>query len=442
MAALSKVVLVLCAATQAATAWTNWDTRQACYPTKDVRPASVVELQAAVKAATSLRVAGAGHSFSPIVLTNATLLTLNNYASVVSFDTTTITVQAGMPLYAINSYLETKRRALPNLGAVAVQTAAGATQTGTHGTGKTGSISSGIVGMDLIAANGTILTLKSGSPLLDAARVGMGALGVVSTITFQHVPIWRMEQITFTLSLASFQQNLRLLQATYDRVQWYLYGNVATTQSVTVILRVNTTRAVTAAGGCWGGRSAAPTSPPPLGWSRWPAGAYACIDVSYKTLGVDGRNNMIGGLFTETELMIGADNDLQALTELLAVHKTLSHSTLVTLFLGMRYVEPDNGWLSPFYNRRTVVVSSIVYHSTTSSQFAVEIAPLHQAMHRALAKYDARPHPGKNNYFNATDMRRVYPKFQAFVQLQTSLDPTSKFVNPYISKLLHGPSNS
>ncbi|RHY53106.1 hypothetical protein DYB34_013666 [Aphanomyces astaci] len=79
---------------------------------------------------------------------------------------------------------------------------------------------------------------------------------------------------------------------------------------------------------------------------------------------------------------------------------------------------------------------------TTSSQFAVEIAPLHQAMHRALAKYDARPHPGKNNYFNATDMRRVYPKFQAFVQLQTSLDPTSKFVNPYISKLLHGPSNS
>ncbi|RHY75156.1 hypothetical protein DYB30_009796, partial [Aphanomyces astaci] len=322
MAALSKVVLVLCAATQAATAWTNWDTRQACYPTKDVRPASVVELQAAVKAATSLRVAGAGHSFSPIVLTNATLLTLNNYASVVSFDTTTITVQAGMPLYAINSYLETKRRALPNLGAVAVQTAAGATQTGTHGTGKTGSISSGIVGMDLIAANGTILTLKSGSPLLDAARVGMGALGVVSTITFQHVPIWRMEQITFTLSLASFQQNLRLLQATYDRVQWYLYGNVATTQSVTVILRVNTTRAVTAAGGCWGGRSAAPTSPPPLGWSRWPAGAYACIDVSYKTLGVDGRNNMIGGLFTETELMIGADNDLQALTELLAVHKT------------------------------------------------------------------------------------------------------------------------
>ncbi|RHY00049.1 hypothetical protein DYB25_011581 [Aphanomyces astaci] len=403
MAALSKVVLVLCAATQAATAWTNWDTRQACYPTKDVRPASVVELQAAVKAATSLRVAGAGHSFSPIVLTNATLLTLNNYASVVSFDTTTITVQAGMPLYAINSYLETKRRALPNLGAVAVQTAAGATQTGTHGTGKTGSISSGIVGMDLIAANGTILTLKSGSPLLDAARVGMGALGVVSTITFQHVPIWRMEQITFTLSLAS---------------------------------------AVTAAGGCWGGRSAAPTSPPPLGWSRWPAGAYACIDVSYKTLGVDGRNNMIGGLFTETEHMIGADNDLQALTELLAVHKTLSHSTLVTLFLGMRYVEPDNGWLSPFYNRRTVVVSSIVYHSTTSSQFAAEIAPLHQAMHRALAKYDARPHPGKNNYFNATDMRRVYPKFQAFVQLQTSLDPTSKFVNPYISKLLHGPSNS
>ncbi|KAF0775420.1 hypothetical protein AaE_000880 [Aphanomyces astaci] len=269
----------------------------------------------------------------------------------------------------------------------------------------------------------------------------MGALGVVSTITFQHVPIWRNNPpITFTLSLASFQQNLRLLQATYDRVQWYLYGNVATTQSVTVILRVNTTRAVTAAGGCWGGRSAAPTSPPPLGWSRWPAGAYACIDVSYKTLGVDGRNNMIGGLFTESELMIGADNDLQALTELLAMHKTLSHSTLVpslhlslyiaslhvvTLFLGMRYVEPDNG--VPQHNVVAVLV---------------EIAPLHQAMHRALAKYDARPHPGKNNYFNATEMRRVYPKFQAFVQLQTSLDPTSKFVNPYISKLLHGPSNS
>ncbi|KAF0696157.1 Aste57867_13073 [Aphanomyces stellatus] len=416
----------------AALAWTNWDTHQVCYPQQHLHPTSPLELQLAVAGASSVRVAGTGHSFSPIVLTNATLLSLDRLASVVSYNRDTITVQGGMPLYAINQFLAADGRALPNLGAVSVQTAAGATQTATHGTGRTGSLSTGITAMDLVVANGTMASVRDGD-LLDAARVGMGVFGVVSTLTLQHVPLWTMEQITFSLPRADFQAHLRQLQATYDRLQWFIYGDVAAAQSVTIVLRVNSTHPIAPQGGCWGGATfTPPTTPPPSFWSIWPADAAACVDVSYKTLGVVDSGNTYR--FTEMELMIPAEDDLAALADAVQVHALQSLSR--PLFLGMRYVDADSIWLSPFFGRRTAVVSSIL-HSQNDGDDDDGIAPrLHAALHAAMTKYNARPHPGKVNYFTAADMRRVYPKFQAFVALQKAIDPTGKFLNPYMRMLL------
>jgi hypothetical protein len=53
-------------------------------------------------------------------------------------------------------------------------------------------------------------------------------------------------------------------------------------------------------------------------------------------------------------------------------------------------------------------------------------------------RYSARPHPGKNNYFDAADMRTVYPRFDDFVSMQRAIDPTGKFANAYIHCLLDG----
>ncbi|KAF0714842.1 Aste57867_3653 [Aphanomyces stellatus] len=424
---------VLLVAAVSADIWSNWDTRQVCHPHVHASPTSAAALQQAVQAATSVRVAGAGHSFSPIVLTDHSLITLEGYTDVVEFTNDNITVQAGRPLYAINSFLASRGRALVNLGAVAVQTAAGVTQTGTHGTGNTGCLSDSIVGMDLILANGShcLLSATDSPDLFDAARVGMGVFGAVSTLTFRHVPLWTMEQVTFTLPLATFIHHRAALLRTFERMQWYLNG-LPTDSTVTVVLRVNTTAPITT--GCWGSTfSSTPVTAAPLGWTAWPPRTKACVDASYKVLGREGKNNT--GYFTEMEMMVPVDDDAAALTDMLSLHATLAprHDSKVPLFLGFRYVDSDTIWLSPFYGRRTVVVSTIVYHK---GQYEPEIDRYHRGMQRVLAKYNARPHTGKANYFTANEMARVYPKFNAFVQLQRAVDPTGKFLNAYMRRLL------
>ncbi|RHY84351.1 hypothetical protein DYB37_007262 [Aphanomyces astaci] len=421
------LVAVAVAATNGGDFWSNWDTRQVCHPRVHVSPSTATGLQRAVQAASHVRVAGAGHSFSPIVLTEHTLVTLDKYTDVVAFDADTITVQAGRPLYAVNDYLAAHGRALPNLGAVAIQTAAGATQTGTHGTGNTGCLSDNIVGMDLVVANGTLVNLGPGHDLFDAARVGMGVLGAVSTLTFRHVPLWTMEEITFTLPLATFQLHRAALLAV----------------TVTVVLRVNTTMPITS--GCWGNVfTTVPATPAPFNWTNWPDDTKACVDHSYKVLGRDGKNNT--NLFTEMELMLPVDSDAAALADMLALHANLAprHDPNVMpghvpLFLGFRYVEPDNLWLSPFYQRRTVVVSTIVYHH---GEYEGEIDRYHRRMQAVLTKYKARPHTGKANYFTATDMAAVYPKFHEFVALQRAVDPHGKFLNKYMRRLLVLPTSA
>ncbi|KDO17747.1 hypothetical protein SPRG_16846 [Saprolegnia parasitica CBS 223.65] len=420
--------------------WTNWDTRQVCHPAAHARPSSLPELQAVVAQSSHIRVAGAGHSFSPIVLTNETLVTLENYASLLELTQDTITVQAGMPLHVLNEILAAHQRALPNVGAVAVQTVAGATSTATHGTGNTGSISAGIVAMDIVVANGSVVHIDGGG-LLNAARVAMGTLGVVSSITFEHVPLWHMEQITFNMPHDEFIFDLRKLQAVFPRLQWYM-ANLPHDKTVTVVLRVNTSAPITT--GCWNGSYSAPSTPPPLTWSSWPEGTKACVDVSYKTLGRVGDNNT--KLFTEMEMMIPAERDLDGLARMLELHANLApaHDPSIPIFLGVRYVQADAIWLSPFYGRHTAVFSTIVYaNASNAANVSTALATYHHGMQNVLSSnFGARPHLGKVNYFDASMMRKVYPRFDHFVQLQATWDPTGKFLNPYTSRLLRLPTTT
>jgi len=84
-----------------------------------------------------------------------------------------------------------------NLGATAAQSIAGATATGTHGTGRElGSLSTDITRLRLVSANGTVREVSSSSSisgsgatgevddgaLFSVARVGLGALGVATEV--------------------------------------------------------------------------------------------------------------------------------------------------------------------------------------------------------------------------------------------------------------------
>ncbi len=167
-------------------------------PTTEADLVGVVER--AAEAGRTVRAVGAGHSFTPVVCTDGDLVDLGGYDQVLSVDpeARTVTVQAGIRLTALNRFLATQGLAMENLGDIAYQSIAGATSTATHGTGlRFANLSSRIVGMRLVTGDGSVIeaTPERNAEVLDVARVGVGALGLLSTVTVQCVPAFNLHAV-------------------------------------------------------------------------------------------------------------------------------------------------------------------------------------------------------------------------------------------------------
>src|SRR5215204_3926212 len=183
--------------------WSNWSRGQTCAPAEHVRPASRAELGEAVARGRAVRVAGAGHSFSGGVPTDGTLLSLDRLDRVLDVDPAggLVRAEAGINLHRFVRELHGHGLAFPNLGDIDVQSLAGALVTGTHGTGaRLGNLASGVEAMELVLADGSELTVEGGDELR-AARVSLGALGVVAVVTLRCVPAFRLHAVDRPLPL-------------------------------------------------------------------------------------------------------------------------------------------------------------------------------------------------------------------------------------------------
>ena len=235
-------------------------------------------------------------------------------------------------------------------------------------------------------------------------------------------------------------QDLPLLQQQYDRIQWYYTPYVDTPPgngNATLLIRANTSAAIT---GCWTPgptNSGAPVTAPPHVWGSWPAGTQHCVDVSYKTMTHNGDDVQ---KYTEMEMMIPVEKHIDAMANFLVFQHTVAnqHNMSVQLFTGVRYVNGDDITLSPFFARNTAVISMIVFGNDTVGGNLQDVQLYDGGLEDiAFNGYQARPHPGKMNFFNATMMRQVYgANFDQFVALARSVDPAGRFVNDYIANLL------
>jgi L-gulonolactone oxidase len=184
--------------------WRNWARNQQCTPIAVDRPATEEELVAIVRRAAAagqrVKAAGSGHSFTGAALTDGRLIALDRYSRIVSSDPGkgTVTVQAGMPLHRLNVELRARGLALENLGDIAYQTVAGAISTGTHGTGRSlGGLATQVIGLRLVAGDGSVIECSADvePEVFHAARVGLGALGVISTVTLRCPPAFNLHAI-------------------------------------------------------------------------------------------------------------------------------------------------------------------------------------------------------------------------------------------------------
>ena len=216
--------------------WSNWAGEQRCNPAAIEWPRSLQELVAAVSRAAergqSIRAAGSGHSFTDIALTDGVMLRLEALDKVLEVDQSSglVKVEAGMVLRAMNEALHQRGRAMANLGDIDRQTISGSISTGTHGTGiKLQSVSAQVHAVEIVTADGSVVELsdRSDPQGLRAARVGLGALGAIYSVTLRTVPAFTISRVDSAKPLAEVlelsgraaqrQRPLRVLRLSPDR---------------------------------------------------------------------------------------------------------------------------------------------------------------------------------------------------------------------------------
>lgn len=421
--------------------WRNWSREQACIPAVLERPRSTEEVVAAVvraaEAGHTVRVAGAGHSFTDAVLTDGTLLSLDAMDRVLDVDRATgrVRVQAGIRIAALSDQLAGHGLALENLGDINVQSIAGATATGTHGTGaELPNLSAQIVAVQLVDGDGVVHELEGGDELL-AARVSVGALGVVTEMTLRCVPLFTLRGIDAPRPLADVLSNLDELADGARHFEFFVWphADVAITRTnhvvdepprppgparrwvEDVLLGNHVYHAVCATG------RRMPQAIPRL--NRLIAGAYP-----------DGvRVDRADRIFSSPRLVRFVEMELayprKAIHEVVPEVLAIAERHPVNFPIEVRFVAGDDALLSPAGGRATAYVAVHTYRGMPWEAFFRDV-------HEVGERHGARPHWGKRHFHTADTLRPRYPGWDRFQEVRRSLDPGGRFTNGYVRRTL------
>ncbi len=214
--------------------WRNWFGNERCIPNKIVRPSDLTELCQTIRRSEKIRAVGSSHSFSPLVPTPDTLLYTGRMNRVLDLNLNHrfVQVEGGMKLAELNSYLDEFGVTLPTFGGIDQQTMAGLTCTATHGVGvQWGSFSDGrgLSAIELVLANGELLKLRdtdrSHDKYLHAARVSLGALGVIHSLTFKVFEAHNLEEITRPASLEEALRPEQYLSSDHYKFYYFPFTN-------------------------------------------------------------------------------------------------------------------------------------------------------------------------------------------------------------------------
>lgn len=437
--------------------WHNWAGNVTCTPRRTVAPASAEEVAAEVRRASedglTVRMAGTGHSFTPAAVTDGVLLLPQRMAGIRSVDPVagTATAEAGCPLRVLNAGLLARGLSLANMGDIQVQTVAGAVQTGTHGTGRdTGGMAAQVAGLELVLADGQIVTCTRDTPsggltspdggevnLFDAARVGLGALGVLTAVTFKVVPAFLLEAREEPMSWS--QVTSRLDEFTADNLHFEFYWFPHSDGCLTK--RNNPTEGLASPLPRWRyllddeflsntlfGATCR------LG-ARFPAVIPPVNSVAARTLGARTYSDAAYRVFTSPRRVRFKEQEYAiprpALSDVLREVRSLFRRKdwRISFPIEVRVTPPDDVWLSTAYSRDTAYVAVHVFHPAPHEDYFREVEAV-------MTSVGGRPHWGKMHTRDAGYLAAVYPRLGEFVALRDHLDPDRRFGNDYLERVL------
>jgi FAD-linked oxidoreductase len=425
--------------------WRNWTGDQRCRPAALERPSSIAEVAAALERAAladqRVRVVGAGHSFNDIALTDGRLVTLERMDRLLDLDRSSglVRVQGGITLRALNARLAEHGLAMENLGDVDAQSVAGAISTATHGTGaRLRNLSAQVVALTLVLADGSTLECTSADPeLLRAARVGLGALGVIAEVILRCVPAFRLCGVDAPAPLEETLERFEERCATNDHFELYVFPHART-----ALTRTNN-------------RTREPVRP------RTRLSAYAndvlLTNRSFELLCRAGRrlpaqipriNRLVTRLagasrridrsdriftsprlvrFTEMEYALPREHTVRAARRVLEL--VPRERFAVPFPIEVRAAAADDALLSTAAGRDSGYVAVHMFEGMAWE-------PYFRAVEALMLELGGRPHWGKRHFQTAATLRPRYPEWDRFQAVRRRLDPGGRFANAYVERVL------
>src|ERR1700761_2025858 len=431
--------------------WQNWAGTASADPVRRSWPRSTDDIGRAITAAAkdglTVRALGSGHSFTSAAATSGVAIDLSTWAGIIGadLDSGLVTVRSGTTIRELNAALDALGLAMANLGDIDAQTVSGAISTGTHGTGAAlGGIATQVIGLELVLADGSVVSCSASERpgLFHAARVSVGALGVLSTVTLRCVPAFALAADERPMPLEEVLTRFGEFATGNDHFEFYgfPYGKNA------LVKRNNRLSPAGAA-------ADSAVAPPPMpSWRRFleyevmenaafgalcrtaravpatikPLNRLAAATLSRRSYSAPSHHVFVTPRrvrFVESEYAVPREHLLDVLAELRAGVARLADPVMFPV--EVRIAAADDVWLSTAYERESAYVA---IHQYTGLPYAASF----RLFESIATSVGGRPHWGKMHTRDAAYLSGVYPRFADFRTIRDETDPGRGFANPYL----------
>ncbi len=406
----------------------NWAGTHEFTAPKIVTASTVEEVQRVIAGGGRVHALGTRHSFTDLPDTTGTLVDLAGLTGGFALDTdaSTVDVAAGTRYGELALWLDERGYALHNLGSLPHISVGGATATGTHGSGNAnGVLTSAVRGIRYVGADGAVRDVRQGEPDFDALAVGVGAFGVVVSLTLAVQPTYRARQdvykdVSWDAALDRFDEitGAGYSVSVFTRWEPELLGDVwvktrldADDDPVSDLL-LDGSRVV----------DANPLEGlPDLTELGGVPGPWLARLPHFR---LDGKPSF--GDEIQSEYFVARSDAPAALRAV----RELAPAIQPVLFVSeLRTAASDDLWLSGAYQRDFLAIH-FTWHNDDAGVRAV--LPL---VEQALAPFGARPHWGKLHLFDAPAIARVHPRLADARAVFERLDPEGRFVNAHLERV-------
>ena len=429
--------------------WRNWAGLEEATVDRVLTPASTGAVVDAVRRAretgTTVKMTGSGHSFTAIGAPEHTLLRPQAMSGILAVDreAMTVTARAGTPLHELNHTLEGLGLSLHNMGDIAEQTLAGATSTGTHGTGGiTAGLAAQLAGFELITGTGEVVRASAheNSDVFEVARVGLGALGILTSVTFKVEPLFVIEAheqpMTWDRALGSYEE--MVAGAHHVDMFWFPHTDqMMVKQNVRTDLEPGEQEPPHQLAAWWEDEFLSNTVFGMI--SRFGERAPALIprinQVSGRILSERTYSDLAHRVFVtprrvvfrEMEYGVPREVGLDVLRECRRVID--ANDWNIGFPVEVRTAPADDVPLSTAHERDSLYLAFHVSRNADHTDYFAGLEPI-------LREAGGRPHWGKIHTLAAGDLAPIYSRFDDFLTLRDRLDPDRIFANAHLRRVL------